>query len=239
MKRIRNAQKVLSQLVDQPGQPVTTKSNLTIHIPVRFSEIGLASVGSSVFVYGLFAMILDSGEYALCNVNALVEIRPSLIEKIMIDDTEYYQFRFYPGDVVIQTKELVCRSSLIYTAIEEFVFKGKVPYYVEYEDMGKLFDSSKKHSKTSANIIPSVMEFLVAYIARSKSDRTKFLRETIQTKQDIQPEKLEWVPLRSVYWSAPNTVNKLAGAYGGSDGIVSALVNPSQRVERIEKILRA
>jgi hypothetical protein len=239
MKLIRNAQKVHSVLRDLPGQPVTTSANLTIHVPVRFTEIGLASVGSSVFIYGLFAMILDSGEYALCNVNALVEIKPSLIERVVIGGNDYLQFKFFPGDTVIVTKELVCRSSLIYTAINEFVFKGKVPYYVDYDDVGKLFDTAKKHAKTSATILPSAMEFLAAFIARSKQDRTKFIRETAESFNDFHREKLEWVPLQSVYWSAPNTVNKLAGAYGGSDGIVSAIVNPTHRAERIEKILRA
>lgn len=238
MKRIRNAGKVLSQLVDLPGQPVVTKSNLMIHIPVRFNEIGLASIGASVFVYGLFAIILETGEYALCNVNALVELKPSLIETITIDDVEYYQFRFYAGDTVIQTKELVCRSSLIFTAIEEFVFKGKIPYYVGYDDMGKLFDTAKKHSRTSANILPSVMEFMAAYVARDRQDRTKFIRETAKTYEDFQLKKMDWVPLRSVYWSAPSTVNKLAGAYF-NDGVVSALVHPSERTEKIEQILRS
>jgi len=237
-KLVRNAGKVLSQLIDLPGKPVITKSALTIQVPVRFREIELAQVGASTFVYGLFAIILDSGEYALCNVNAYVELGPASVELTTVDGEEYYNFKYLPNQVVIKTKDLVCRANLIYKAIEEFVFKGKIPWYVDYEDMGKIFDTAKRHARTSAEIMPSVVEFMAAYIARSKEDRTKYIREVSKDYKDYSKENLEWVPMRSVYWSSPGTVNKLAGAYF-SDGIVSALVNPSERVEKIERILRA
>lgn len=238
MKLIRNAGKVLSQLIDLPGQPIKTKVDLMIHVPTRFSEVGLASVGSTVQIFGLFAIILKTGEYALCNVNALVEIKPSLIEKVTIDDVEYYQFQFLAGDTVIQSKDLVCRSSLIFSAIEEFVFKGKIPYYVGYEDMGKLFDTAKEHARTSANIHPAVMEFMAAYIARNRKNPTKFIRQMAKTEADFESSDLMWVPLRSVYFSAPSTVNKLSGAYF-DNGVVSALVQKNERSEKIENILRS
>ena len=238
MAYVRNAQKVLDGLSDLPGKPVIAKAAMTIQVPVRFREIELMQIGEATFVYGLFAMILDSGDYALCNINAFVELGAAPVEIITIDETSYYSFRYEPGQVVIKTKELVCRSSLIYKAIEEFVFKGKVPWYVGYEDMGKIFDTAEEHARTSAKILHPVVEFLAAYIARSKADRTKYLREIGQTYKDFEQGGLDWVPMRSVYWSAPGTVNKLAGAYF-SDGVVSALVNPSERTEKIESILRA
>ena len=104
--------------------------------------------------------------------------------------------------------------------------------------MGKLFDTAKKHAKTSADILPSVVEFMAAYIARYKNDRTKYLREVAKTPKDFDMKNLAWVPMRNVFWSAPGTVNKLAGAYF-EQGVTSALVNPSQRVEKIESVLRA
>lgn len=235
--KVRNAEKVLSTLIDLPGKPVIAKSRITIQIPARFREIGLARIGAQTYVFGLFVMILDTGEYALCNVNAYIELGPWTFEKTIIDDEEYYDLIFEPGSILFKTKDLVCRPALVYRAIDEFVFKGKVPWYVGYEDMGKLFDTAKKFTKTRADIIPSVMEFIAAYIARDKNDRSKFLREKAKTPADYL-KNLAWVPMRSVYWSAPGTVNKLSGAYF-QDGIVSAIVNPSERVEKVESILRA
>lgn len=234
----RDGKKVLSVLSDLPGQPVITKAALTVQFPVRFKEVELAKISANTFAYGLMALILETGEYALFNVNALVELGPAPVEISEIEGVEYFSFRYQPGDVVIKTKDLVCRSSLIYKAIEEFVFKGKVPWYLDYEDMGKIFDTAKKHANTSATILPSIVEFMASYIARSKADRTRYLREVAKTPSDYARDKLTWVPLRSVYWSAPGTVNKLAGAYF-QDGVVSAIVNPSDTVPKIESILRA
>jgi hypothetical protein len=234
---VRDAGKVLSQLSDLPNKPIIAKVGLSIQIPVRFREIELAQIGASTFVYGLFAIILDTGEYALCNVNAYVELGPTAVDIVQVDDVDYYNFHFEPGQVVIKTKELIARANLIYKAIEEFVFKGKVPWYIDYEDMGKLFDTANFHAKSKAEFLPSVTEFMAAYAARSKGDRIKYIREVATNYAGFDKKYLEWVPLRSVYWSAPGTVNKLAGAYF-SDGVVSALVNPSERTEKIERILR-
>lgn len=238
MKLQRNAGKVLAALSDLPNKPVIAKAPITIHFPVRFREVELAQIGASTFTFGLFAMILDSGDYALCNANAFFELGPASVEIIEVQEVEYYSFRFEAGDVVFKTKDLICRANLIYKAIEEFMFKGKIPYYVDYDDMGMLFDTAKKHARTSADILPAVVEFMAAYIARSPENRILFAREKGKTYADFEKKNVAWVPLRSVYWSAPGTVNKLAGAYF-QEGVVSALVNPSENEPNIEKILRA
>ena len=45
------------------------------------------------------------------------------------------------------------------------------------------------------------------------------------------------IPFRSVTYGATNTTAKLMGAYF-DEGLTSALVNPSQRTEKIEELLR-
>ena len=233
----RNPVKVLESLSNLPGKPVIAKTNLVLQIPVRFTEIDLAQIGSSTFIFGFAAIILETGEYAVLSVNAFLEAGPAIIDKVEIKGVEYFNFHFQAGDVVFKTKELVCRAALIFRALKEFVFNGKIPWYASYDDVGKLFDTAKKHSKTRAEILPSVNEFMAAYIARDKDNRIKFLRETARTRDEFI-KKLAWVPMKSVFWSAPGTVNKIAGAYF-QDGIVSAMVNPSDQTEKIESILRA
>lgn len=232
----RDAEKVLSQLSDLPGKPVIAKSNLSIQIPVRFLEIDLAKIGSTTFIYGLFPIILETGEYAVMNVTAYWELGKAVVDKVTVNESEYYNFHFKAGDVVFRTKDLIKRSALVFSALKEFIFNGKIPWYVSYEDLGKFLDTAVKYTGTRAEIIPSVTEFMAAYIARDKTNRIKFLRETAKTKEDFN-KNLAWVPMKSVFWSAPGTVNKIAGAYF-QDGVVSAIVNPSEKTEKIESILR-
>lgn len=236
MFKVRNPEKVLSCLKTLPDKSLVTSKKLTIEFPTRFTEIGLGEVSSNSFAFGLFAMSLETGEYALINVNTLIELGKASLSKRTVNGVEYLNFTYEPGDRVFKTIETIARPSLIFTAIEEFVFKGKVPWYVEYEDMGRLFDTAKKYSKSKADIIPPVAEFIAAYIGRDRKDTSKYIRETAKNEKDFR--NIKWVPMRSVYYSSPGTVNKLAGAYF-NDGIVSALVNPSERVDHVEKILRS
>ncbi len=233
----RDSGKVFKALGDLPNKPVIAREPLKIIFPSRFRDIKLAVIGERSYVYGFFAIIVGES-YALCNINAYVELGQASVSKVDFNGEEYYEFSYEPGDTVIRTKEIVARSALIFTAIDEFVFKGKVPWYVEYEDMGKLFNTAEAYAGTKARILPSVMEFLASYIARKKNERAKFIRDEAKTKDDFALAKIAWVPLRSVYWSAPGTLNKIAGAYF-ADGVVSAIVNPSKKVEKVESIVRA
>lgn len=233
----RDSRKVFEALGDLPNKPVIAKKPVSIIFPSRFKDIKLAVIGENSYVYGFFAIVVDD-YYALCNINAYVELGQAAISKVDYSGEDYYKFSYEPGDIVIRTKEIVARSALIFTAIDEFVFKGKVPWYVEYEDMGKLFNTAEAYAGTRARILPSVMEFLASYIARKKVDRSKFIRDDAKTKDDFALSKISWVPLRSVYWSAPGTLNKISGAYF-ADGVVSAIVNPSRKVEKVESIVRA
>ena len=61
--------------------------------------------------------------------------------------------------------------------------------------------------------------------------------QIIHNREDLKTKKFVTIPLRSVAYAASNTTNKLAGSYF-SVGLTSALVNPTERVEKIEAILR-
>lgn len=234
----RHAPAVLAQLtVNEAGQ-VLTKAKCKIQVPVRFSEIGLGQIGIETYTYGLFPLILESGDYAVCNVTALFELNPSKLAMVTIDEVEYHEFHFDAGTVVFKSTDLVKRETLIYNVFDEFIFKGKIPWYVEYDDVGKLFDTAKKHAGSNVGNNAEVIEFVASMISRNKDDRTKFLRETIKSYKDTTIDKIDYVPLASVFWSVNSTMNKLAGSYF-NDGVTSALVNPSERAHKIEKILRA
>lgn len=234
----RNPSLVLSQLFENKVGQVLTKVPCKIQVPVRFSERGLGQVGIDTFTYGLFPIILETGDYAVMNVCALVELDPYKVLTTTIDEVEYHEFYFEANQIVIKAGDLVRRDDMMYSVFDELVFKGKIPWYVEYEDMGKLFDTAKEYANSDVGQNLEVIEFIASMVARSKDDRSKYIREVINTKADASLDKLDYVPLASVFYSVKSTVNKIAGNYF-NDGVVSALVNPTDRVEKIEKILRA
>lgn len=237
MRLKRNRERVLSALSTLPNESIVTKEKLSILFPVRFREINFAIIGETTHCYGLFAMVVGE-EYALLNINTYVELGKAKVSKIVVGGQDYYKFDYEPGDVVIKTTEVVARANLIFTALDEFLFKGKIPFYVSYHDGPKLFLTAEKYAGTKAKMYPATVAYLFAYIARKKGDRQKFMRDGAKSRSDFDLDKLSWVPLRSVYWSAPGTLNKTSGAYF-DNGVVAALVNPSDTIGPIEEIVRA
>lgn len=233
----RNPDLVKSMLVKNKSDQILTKVNCKIQVPVRYSTVGLGQVGLDTYILGLFPIILESGDYTVCNVNALVELNPSKVTVVTIDDVEYHEFFFEKETVVIKNTNLVKREDLMYSIFSEFIFKGKIPWFVEYNDLGKLFDTAESHAGSRVNKNLEVIEFIASLITRSKQDRSKYIRNIGNIPSDFSLDKIDYVPLSSIFYSVTNTVNKISGSYF-KDGVTSALVNPTTKVEKIEKILR-
>lgn len=235
-KLIRNPELVKTKLVVNPTKEVIVTEKCVIQIPVRFTTIGLGQIGLETNVYGCFVLVLDTGEYSVFNINAFVELSPSRTTIVDVNGVDYHQFEFEPYQVLFKTTTIVKRDSIIYKVFDEFIFKGKVPWYLTYDDVGKLFDTAKEYANSDVSKNQDVIEFLVSLISRSSNDRSVHIRNIIKSYKDTQ--NISYVPLSSVFYNVNNTLNKLAGSYF-NHGVVSALVKPSDQISEIEKILRA
>lgn len=236
--RKRNPEAVLAQLKTTASGQVITKVDCKIQVPERFMNIGLGQIGTETYILGCFVIILETGEYSVCNINAIIEINPFKTLLTKIDDVMYYEFYFEPGQVVIKTTDILRRSTLMYNIFDEFVFKGKVPWYLDYEDLGKLFDTAKSHGDSNVGENQETIEFIASIITRHASDRTKPLRELLSELKTVDQKDINYVGLSSVFYSVSNTMNKLTGSYF-NDGVTSALVTPTDNISKIESILRA
>lgn len=230
----RDPFRVKTNLREVNGQLVTVKG-CKIYTPVRFSERGLASVSVETYIVGIYAMVFEDC-YAVSLINAMQRITPTYRNKVTINGDEYYEFVFTPGSVVIASLDLVQTKTLVYQIYSEIVSKARVPWYLQYQDLAHLFDSAQQHAGANIGTDHEVTELIISMIARNPDDRTQYKRQTVVTEQDAQQPPC-YVSLKSVAYSATNTLNKIAGSYM-NDGIVSALVSPSDRVERIESLLR-
>lgn len=239
MKLKRNADAVREKIVVNAAKQLICKEACSIHLPVRFTSRKLGQIGTLTFAYACFPLILDgTGEYGVFNTNALIELNPFKTTEIEIDGTEYYQFSFQPGQVVFKTIEVVRRENVLFNIFDELIFKGKIPWYVEYEDLASLTILAHKYAGSKIGANPEVMELLASIVTRDATDRSKYIRHVAVDYAGVDSKKTAYVPLMSVYWSVNSTVNKLAGAYF-SDGVISAIVKPTDRVEKMESILRA
>lgn len=232
---IRDVPRVLASLRELPDESLITLTGCKIYCPVRFSERSLASVGSETYIVGIYAMVVEDKYFAASIVNAMVQIDPILTNKVSIDGDEYYEFVFTPGSVVTPSLQLIQTNTLVYRVYDELISKGRVPWYLGYKEMARIFDTAKKHAGANIGQDHEVTEIMISMISRDPKDRTRYFRQAV-TEEGSVLKAPAFIPLKSVVYGATNTMNKLAGSYM-QDGIVSALVSPADRSERIESLL--
>lgn len=236
---IRDAQKVHACLQELPDSRLIALKECKIYVPARFEEQGLyEQVGSDTYIVGIYAIVVEDKYYAISMVNAMMRIDPTSELKIKIDGEDYFVFTFAPGTAIFPTVNLVKNDVLVYKIYNEFISKGKIPWYLGYVEMGQLFDTALYHAGANIGQNPEVTELIVSMIARDSKDKVKYYRTTLNSTEEGVNMEPTFIPLRSVTYGATNTTNKLAGSYW-QEGLTSALVSPSTRVERIESLLRS
>jgi len=232
----RDAKRV-QQALRRVKDSIKVVKPLSVHVPKRYTSKELAIVGSSVSVVGIFGVVVDDNYYGVSLINAITPLEPSNINTVVVDEVEYYSFDFQPGDTFIPNVNLVKEGTLVYQIFDEIVAKGNIPWYLNYQDLGQLFDSAKYHGGANLNTNHAILEMITAACARSPKDRSAYYRHGFKATQQLKDKPPEIIALRSVQDGASNTTAKLMGAYL-DEGINSALVDPSKRLERVEDLLR-
>ncbi len=234
---VRDPKKVQAALVLQPDDSIITTRDVKIYIPARFIEKKLASVGNETKSVGIFAVVVDDKYYAVNRVDAMMRLTPTTTATVKFDGESYLEFRFAPGSTVYADRKLVRDDGLVYQIFNEMISKGRVPWYLNYEDLGKLFETAESHANVRFGAIHAILEMFAAAIARDPNDRTKFYRHVYE-EINGKPKTLPTViPFVSITFGTTNTTSRLMGSYV-DEGMNSALVNPSTRNEDMEDMLR-
>lgn len=234
---VRDASKVHACLFENSKGELYASKACKIITPVRYGERKLASITNEIRIVSIFAIVVEDKFYAVSKVLAMMQITPTSTNVIKVNGDEYYEFYFEKGSMVCPNLNLVKDDQLAYKVYDEIIAKGNVPWYFSYEDLGKLFTTAKEHANIhlAANNVP--LEMIAASISRNPKDRRTYYRHAFKNATEMSKVQPDYIPLRSVIYGATNTTAKLMGAYF-DDGLMSALVNPSDRVEGVEQLLR-
>lgn len=233
----RNPAKVHAALVEQPDRSILATRDVRIFIPARFVEKQLADIAAEIYTVGIFAMVVDDKYYAVSTVNAMVRLKPTTISTVKFDGDSYLEFRFPAGSTVIADTNLIRTDSLVFKIFSEIIAKGRVPWYLDYEDLAKLFDTAESHANVRFGAVHSVLEMFVAAIARDPANRAQYYRLVYDEVNGVPTVKPDYIPFVSITYGATNTTSRLLGSYF-DQGMVSALNNPSEKNEHIEQLLR-
>lgn len=239
-KLVRNPAGVLATLHEISDElllvdSLVTSAGCKIYVPSRFAERGLAVLGAETYIVGICAIVVGD-QYGIMMVNAMIRIDPAENNRVIVNGDEYIEFVFYPGSVVIPNLKLAKTDTLTYKIYDEIIAKARVPWYLTYFDLAKIFDTARQHAGANIGGNKEVTELLISLSARNPKKRTEYYRQIIKDENDIHKLPPYYASLKDVSLSATNAVNKLGGGYF-RNGTVSAINSPSERTERLEEIL--
>ena len=202
-----------------------------VMIPRRWTDSDLATMGNPSTILAICAIIIDN-RYAVSSINSLISTDSFSVSYDFVDNEEYIVIAYRPQDRFIINASLVKRDNLPYK-IFTFIFdKGRIPWYIDYENVAQIFDSAAVFANVKFNLPHFAFEAVAGSIARNAKAKNTYYRHGDWKVPPV------YIPLRSVQFAASNTTAKLIGAYW-SEGLSSALVYPSERKEVIEDLLRS
>lgn len=236
---IRSPEHVHADLVQLPDQTLMTKSGCKIYFPARWTEQRLAFLGNETYVFGFFAIVVGT-HYVVGRACTMFKLSPAYTKQVTIGDEVFYELGFDPGTTVVKNLNCVMDDTLPYQMYHEFIELGKLPSYQGYYDQANMFESCIALAGVKLGANEAVLSAIASSVLKDPDDLTRsyaFRLNLVSDGQQTSVPAPTVVPFRDVQYGATNTTAKIMGSYSDL-AITSALVNPSERNEPFEDLLR-
>lgn len=234
----RNPDALHATLKELPNNSLVTTTGCKLYIQESFRSKQLVVFGKRIMVVGYFALVNENLDYAVSTTPAMIQITPAQTKLVEVQGRNYYEFTFPKGSVVIKELDVVKDNLLLYYLFEEILARGRMAFFYDYETQGGFFNEMAHYTGTNLVTTASIGEMIIAQIARTEANRRIPLRNAIVRYGDDKVVPYTWIPLRNVIDGSSDTVAKIAGSYT-ADGLDSAIVNPCDKVQPIERLLRS
>lgn len=232
----RDPKKIINAFMDDQANSVwVAKEEIHIVFPKYYLDGKLGSIDSRFNVVGMFGFVVGDS-FASYNVGTIMPLTPGESSIIKIEGKDYYKLTWQAGEVMCPNTNLVLRDVLAFQIYDEFNAKGRVPPYFDNQDHASLSDDTTMFTGVNLGSDPALFGIYNAATTKNPNDLTQPARELYKTQDDFFNMEVARLPLRSVAYGADNTTARLVGSYL-SEGVNSALVNPSEQTERIEQLL--
>lgn len=241
-KLIRKPEVIKANLVKAKDGSLMAKKETRIYLPLKYRSRNLATFGQSTRSVAIFPIVMGN-DYSVMKVCANMDLTPTSSRSVTINNEEYVELFFSAGTSIAKSASLVQSAVLVYYISDHFLSKGDIPWFFSYQDISELFDTCIKHAGTDLNVDPAILEVIASSLSRQTKDRTKYLRHALKSQADfVHPEKLvaggvSYISLKNIELGATNTTAKIMGNYY-NEGLSSALVTNTDRLEGVEELLR-
>lgn len=220
---------LLAGLLTKVDGQVLVKAPLYILVPERYYAKGLAIRGEQEMVFGMFAICTET-HYTFHSLCAMIETQPVRIVERNIEGVAYSALYYEPGDALIAKTDIVQNQSVIFSQFDEFLFNGKPPIGMNYQDICRCFDTMIKYSGLTSIDAIAVLEVMAMIIAKAPGDWSTAYKE--YSGQDL-PDFRSMGDVENV---VQGTLNRMAGA-GFNEGLVKSLLDDNPESRQLERII--
>lgn len=221
---------LLKRLLKPVGEGLCTTEDCVIRIPYNYLKYKLAEISDKTLILAV-AVVICGNKYGVLNGCCKIQITPAYTKQVVVDKVEYLEFGFNAGDILSPTNLFVKDSDLISSMYKYFNTMGRIPWFLEQDDHGRLYTHHREYGGLNISINNIPFETVTSMIYRDADDKFIQYRHTDQTKKPAT------VPFSSVLFNATSTTSKILGSNLG-DGFLSAIANPSDVATDIEAIMR-
>lgn len=214
----------------------TVTNKVTVVFPEKYLDKKLALIDNEVKVLSVFAIIDENNNYAVSCVPIILTLSPSNISNITIEEEIYKCLTFEEGSVFMPINNSIMLTDFIYNLFDLFYVQGKVPFFLNYEDLSNLLAKSSEYAGIGIGDNPLIYEMLTSIISRLPEDKKIYIRHVsnASNKNKIRPT---YVGLNNPYYSFDNTGARLFGSYF-SAGVNVSIVEPETKSSATTDILR-
>jgi hypothetical protein len=205
-----------------------TSNKLVVRIPKSYVDNGFCTLGTRIHTLGIVQLLIDNKYKSTLVVTNTIVLAPSYIDTSSSD--EFILAHFIKDDTFIPNRGIIQESEILYRIFNSFISLSKIPSFIDYDDVYKIFDNIKSANGVKLSIGHEIYEMIYSHLYRDKNDPSIQYRHTDRKAQPII------VGLRNIVYSPESTTAKLLGSYL-DDGITGALLEDNPSSDPIEKIL--
>lgn len=220
-----------SLFVQHDDGTVTYEGNkLIAYVPVHYATYSLFKIEKYVTALAIFDMEADGAKIGI-QLPAAIEMDPSEIEDITIDNEAFKKLTFYKGDKFMVRSDVVKIEKMGYYLWKEFIGLGRFPKFMDYKKVFWMLDDLKDVTGKGIDASHTLLEIIYQHLYRDKDDMNKLYRLTNMSK----PAGL--LTMRDIGHIASSNHSKIFGAYSG-DGLNAALVEQNTKNNEFEDMYR-
>jgi len=230
--KTRNSARVMSAIKKVDNMYIAVE-DICIMYPERYLDRGMAFIDNGeVKLAGIYAIGLDTGDYAVHTAIAMETLTPTDIVNYTHINDERYMCLIFEKDTVLMPDDTVPKLDVVSKDIfTEFYSKGNIPWFLSYNDVANLFREAKSMSGSNMGEDFTTFEILASLLFRDSENLSVPIRYS-NDKTDYTT-----IGLNNIVYGYSSTDAKLVGGYF-SAGITNAIVLPESVPTALGDVLR-